>query len=173
MKKVDLISIGRVIRSEGKNGTLKIKLYLKNLREPFFKKIFILREGEVREYELEDCYLARNSLFLKLKGVNSLGEAEALRGREIKVRVEDFPSLEEGTYYDFELLGCQVETTLGKPVGEVLELITIGESSLLVVDTGTRKVEVPLVEAICKKIDPSAKKIVIDPPEGLLELNEV
>jgi len=55
----------------------------------------------------------------------------------------------------------------------VVELITLGETSLLVVDSGGKKFEIPLVEAICRRIDPASRKIVIDPPEGLLELNEV
>ncbi|MDI6697458.1 MAG: ribosome maturation factor RimM [Candidatus Saccharicenans sp.] len=173
MKRVELVAIGRIIRSEGKDGTLKIRLYQKSLREPFFKKIYLESEGELRDYEVESFRIVRNSPFLRLKGVNSLEEAEALRGREILVRPEDFPALESGLYYDFQLLGCLVETVAGRELGPVVELITVGQASLLVVEVGGKKIEIPLVEAICRRIDPAAGKIVIDPPEGLLELNEV
>ncbi|MDD8031203.1 MAG: ribosome maturation factor RimM [Acidobacteriota bacterium] len=173
MKRVELISIGRIIRSDGKDGTLKIRLYQKKVREPFFKKIYIEQEGEKVEYEVENFSLLRNSPYLKLKGIDSLEKAEALRGREVMVGAEDFPSLENGSYYDFQLLGCEVETVEGKQLGQVVELMAIGSSYLLVVETGGKKVEIPLVEAICKKVDLANKKIIIDPPEGLLELNEV
>lgn len=173
MKKVELVAVGRVIRSEGKDGTLKIKLYNWIKREPFFKKIYIEKEGECREYEVEKFNLVRNSPFLKLKGVEDLQRAEALRGREILVKPEEFPDLCEGSYYDFQLLGCRVETVDGKLVGEVKELISIGSSHLLVVEGAGKRREIPLVEAICRKIDPKKKQIIIDPPEGLLELNEI
>lgn len=173
MKKVELVSIGRIIRSEGKDGTLKIRLYQASLREPFFKTIYIESEGELKDYEVEGFKIVRNSPFLRLKGINSLKEAEALRGRELLARPEDFPALENGLYYDFQLLGCRVETVDGRELGQVVELITLGETSLLVVDAGGKKIEIPLVEAICRRIDPAGRKIIIDPPEGLLELNEV
>lgn len=173
MKKAELVSIGRIIRSEGKDGTLKIRLYQKGWREPFFRTIYLELEGELRDYEVESFSFVRNSPFLRLRGVNSLKEAEALRGREILARPEDFPVLENGLYYDFQLLGCLVATADGRELGPVVELITLGGTNLLVVEAGGKKVEIPLVEAICRRIDPVARKIVIDPPEGLLELNEV
>ncbi|MBC7348840.1 MAG: 16S rRNA processing protein RimM [Candidatus Aminicenantes bacterium] len=173
MKKVDLVSIGRIIRSEGKDGTLKIRLQPEIPREPFFRKIYLEQEGELREYEVESFRIVRNSPFLRLEGINSLQEAEALRGREILARVEDFPVLENGLYYDFQLLGCLVETVDGRKLGRVVELITMGSANLLVVEIAGKKVEIPLVAAICRQIDPAAKIIIIDPPEGLLELNEV
>ncbi|MGB4703958.1 MAG: ribosome maturation factor RimM [Candidatus Saccharicenans sp.] len=173
MKKVELVSAGRIIRSEGKNGTLKIKLYHKSSGKPFFNKIYLEIEGELRGFEVEDFSIVRNSPFMKLKGIDSLEKAEALRGREILVRPEDFPALEEGIYYDFQLLGCRVVTVNGREVGEVTGLLDFGGNNLLVVRSGSREIEIPLVEAICRQIDPAAKRIVIDPPEGLLELNEI
>jgi len=173
LKKVELVSIGRIIRSEGTDGTLKIRLQPEVPREPFFRKIYLEQEGELREYEVESFRIDRNSPFLRLKGIGSLQEAEALRGREILARAEDFPVLEDGLYYDFQLLGCLVETVDGRKLGQVVELITMGSANLLVVEIAGKKVEIPLVAAVCRQIDPVAKIIIIDPPEGLLELNEV
>jgi 16S rRNA processing protein RimM len=173
LRKVDLIAVGRVIRSEGKDGTLKIKFHSWIKREPFFKKVYFEKEGELREYEVEKFNLVRNSPFLKLKGVENQRGAEELRGREILVSRADFPPLENDTFYDFELLGCRVETADGKLVGEVVELLTVGASTLLVVQAGQKRVEIPLVRSICQMIDVKSGLIKIDPPEGLLELNEV
>jgi len=173
LKKVELVAVGRVLRSEGKNGSLKIKLHSWIEKEPFFRKVYLGKEGECREYEVEQFSLVRNSPFLKLKGVEELNEAEALRGQEILVSPEEFPDLGEGSYYDFQLLGCQVKTIDGKPVGDVKEVISAGGSYLLIVEEGGKRIEIPLVEAICRQIEPGKKQIIIDPPEGLLELNEI
>jgi 16S rRNA processing protein RimM len=66
-------------------------------------------------------------------------------------------------------------TTGGVSVGVVREVETIGESTLLVIDgdPGPKEVLVPLSRDICVEIDPDGKRIVIDPPAGLLDLNEI
>ncbi|MGB9835982.1 MAG: ribosome maturation factor RimM [Candidatus Saccharicenans sp.] len=173
MRKVELVAVGRVIRSEGKDGTLKIKLHDWIKREPFFKKVYFEKEGELREYEVERFSLVRNSPFLKLRGVEDQRRAEELRGREILISREEFPPLEAGTYYDFELLGCRVETVDGQLVGQVVELLTYGANTLLVVEAGWKRVEIPLVNSICREIDVKRGLIKTDLPEGLLDLNEV
>ena len=61
----------------------------------------------------------------------------------------------------------------GTEVGEVAGILEAGGPVLLVVRRGDREVYVPFTEGICVKVDPEAKAIVIDPPEGLLELNEI
>jgi len=173
LKKVELVAVGRVIRSEGKNGSLRIKLHKWIKKEPFFKKIYLEKEGECEEYEVERFSLVRNCPFLKLKGVESLNEADALRGREILVSHEEFPDPGSDSYYDFQLLGCVVKTVDGNLVGEVKRLISVGSCNLLVAEKEGKQVEIPLVEAICREINREKKEIIIDPPEGLLDLNEI
>jgi len=66
-------------------------------------------------------------------------------------------------------------TVSGRDVGRVVDLWEVGESTLLVVDSGQDRDEVliPFTRSICVAIEPQARRIVIDPPEGLLDLNEI
>jgi 16S rRNA processing protein RimM len=66
-------------------------------------------------------------------------------------------------------------TVSGRDVGRVVDLWEVGESTLLVVDSGPDRDEVliPFTRSICVAIEPQARRIVIDPPEGLLDLNEI
>jgi 16S rRNA processing protein RimM len=64
-----------------------------------------------------------------------------------------------------------VETVSGEVVGQVTRIDAFGSAPLLVVTDGRHEVLIPLAEAICVRIDPAARRIVIDPPEGLLEAN--
>jgi 16S rRNA processing protein RimM len=68
-----------------------------------------------------------------------------------------------------------VATVRGRPIGRVADLWEVGDAALLVVDPGPEGEEIliPFNRTICVEIDPRAKKIVIDPPEGLLDLNEI
>ena len=66
-------------------------------------------------------------------------------------------------------------TTIGVSVGVVRDVETIGDSTLLVIegDPGPKEVLVPFIRDICVEVDPDGKRIVIDPPDGLLDLNEI
>jgi 16S rRNA processing protein RimM len=85
--------------------------------------------------------------------------------------------LGDGAFYVHDLLGCRVETTTGTSVGDVAR-VDLGNGTPLLVVTGpggqakgVQEVLVPLAESICRRVDVDAKVIVIDPPEGLLDLN--
>jgi 16S rRNA processing protein RimM len=80
--------------------------------------------------------------------------------------------LPAGTYYHHDLTGCRVETADGRTIGVVKEVDSANGGSRLVVDGGAGgEILVPLVGEICRDVDVGGKRIVIDPPEGLLDLN--
>ncbi len=172
MKKADLITVGRIIRGEGKDGTLKVRFF-HWIKESSFKQVFLEKEGDCRAFKVERYSHSANSSFLKLEGVNGLEAAEALRGQEIMVAPGDLPRPDEGMFYDFELLGCRVETLDGQTVGTVTGLNEAGTLNFLIVERAGQTIDIPLVEAICRRIEIDEKLIVIDPPEGLLDLNEI
>jgi 16S rRNA processing protein RimM len=107
--------------------------------------------------------------------VDTIGQAEALSGAEILVAEESRAPLESGLYFVDDLVGCAVTTREGVRIGLVTGVWEAGGSALLVVERGAGGAEVfiPLSGAICPVIDTAAKAIVIDPPDGLLDLNEI
>lgn len=82
-------------------------------------------------------------------------------------------TLGKDTFYSFELIGSTVFTTDRKLVGTVVDVLTITGNDLLVIEKGEREILIPLTKTICLEINPAAKEIVIEPPDGLLDLNEI
>jgi 16S rRNA processing protein RimM len=80
--------------------------------------------------------------------------------------------LAPGRYYEHELIGCVVETVGGNEVGVVGRVDSSVGGSRLVVEGARGEVLIPLAEYICREIDTATRRIRIDPPDGLLELNE-
>ena len=105
-------------------------------------------------------------------GVDDMNQAIALAGNELRVPVEWLTALPPATFYRHDLVGCAVDSVDGTHVGEVTDVEGTLGGSRLVVSTGRGEVLVPLAAEICRSIDPAGKRIVIEPPEGLLELNE-
>jgi 16S rRNA processing protein RimM len=106
-----------------------------------------------------------------IAGVETMNDAEALAGRELRVPIDSLAPLPAGTFYRHDLVGCRVETRTGDAIGTVTAVEGSLAGSRLVVAASGGELLIPLVAPICTTIDPAAKRIVIDPPEGLLDLN--
>jgi 16S rRNA processing protein RimM len=107
------------------------------------------------------------------EGFARIEDAERLAGQELRVPEEALQALEPGRYYHHQLVGCVVETRDGDRVGQVERVEGGAGGSRLVVSGGRGEILVPLATEICIDVDVPAKRIRIDPPEGLLDLNEV
>ena len=107
--------------------------------------------------------------------MDTIGAAEALAGAEILVPEAGLEPLVKGQVFVADLVGCAVVMLDGRPLGEVTDVWEAGGSAVLVVARAEDKAEllIPLSEAVCPLIDTAAKRIVVDPPDGLLDLNEI
>ena len=115
----------------------------------------------------------REFCVLKLKGIDNLDQAEKFAGQDIWVREEDLEPLDRDKYYLFQLDGCSVITEAGNLIGVVRDILFIEGNDLLVVEKGSRKILIPFTEAICTKVDLGKMEVVVDPPDGLLDLNDI
>jgi len=80
--------------------------------------------------------------------------------------------LPRDTFYRHDLTGCEVEDAEGRRIGRVTGVEgTLDRSYLLVASPGNGEVMIPLVGDFCRRVDIAARRIVVELPEGLLELN--
>ena len=105
-------------------------------------------------------------MVLKFQGVDTMSDAERLEGLELRIPKQDRPPAPEGEFYFSDLIGCEVVEKSGKVVGVVEDWEEFSPTPLLIVSGKM----IPFAKAICIEIDLASKRIVIDPPEGLLEL---
>jgi 16S rRNA processing protein RimM len=89
----------------------------------------------------------------------------------LRVPIDRLAALPPDTFYRHDLIGCRVETKGGADVGVVSDVEGTMAGSRLVVDSAAGEVLIPLVAEICTLVDPAGKRIVIDPPDGLIEAN--
>lgn len=108
-------------------------------------------------------------LLLSFEGVNDRNQVEELRNQLISTEV-DITKVGAGEYHFQQLQGCQVFLKTGELVGQVSKILKLPGQDLLAIDRNGQEVLVPMVSAIISSIDIELKKIVIDPPEGLLDV---
>ena len=136
-------------------------------------ELFIQRGGAIEALTVTTARFHRERPVIGIDGVETMNDAETLAGLELRVPVERLAALPRDTFYRHDLIGCRVDTRDGRTVGLVRDVEGTLTGSRLVVDGADGEVLIPLVAAICTEVDPAAKRIVVDPPEGLLEVNAV
>jgi 16S rRNA processing protein RimM len=136
-------------------------------------ELFVERGGRIDALTVTTARFHRERPVIGIAGVETMNDAATLAGLELRVPIERLAPLPSGTYYRHDLIGCRVDTRDGRPVGIVRDVEGTLTGSRLVVDGEGGEVLIPLVDAICTEVDPAAKRIVIDPPAGLIEVNEV
>ena len=126
---------------------------------------------EAVELVVERSRPFKRGVLLKLEGVDDRADIERFAGRYLLVPTERLAALEEGEVFYHQLLGAEVVTAEGEPVGRVREVFETAPAHLLEVKGEDGKVHlIPFSERIVKKVDVEAARIVIKPPPGLLEL---
>jgi 16S rRNA processing protein RimM len=122
-----------------------------------------------RQAELERCWVHQDSLVLKFKGLETRTEAEAIQGWFVCVREEERPPLQEGEYYLSDLVGCDlISLEGGRRIGKVTGWQDAGGQVILEVG---EDLLVPFVPQICRQVDVLNRRIQVELPDGLEELN--
>jgi len=103
-------------------------------------------------------------------GVTDRTGAELLRGRYLYLPIEEIEPLAEGEVFYHQLLDMAVATTSGEVIGTVREVYELGAADLLEVSTEGGTLMIPYQPEIVVSVDVSSSRIVVDPPDGLLDL---
>ena len=165
--------VGRVARPHGIRGQVVLNLETDFPHERFQTgaELFV-KAPVVTRLVISTVRFHNERPIVGFEGVDTVDAATALAGVELRVPLEWLSALPPEMFYRHDLVGCDVDRTDGSHVGEVTEVEGTLAGSRLVVSTERGEVLVPLASEICRSIDVVGKRIVIEPPEGLLELNE-
>ncbi len=165
--------VGRIARAHGNRGQVIVNLDTDFPEERFRPgaELFTMRDGVVETLRLTAARFQGGRPVVGISGVDTMDAAEGLAGLELRIPADWLAALPSGTFYHHDLVGCRVETGGGVEVGVVEGVEGTLQGSRLVVAGASGQILIPLAVEICTTIDVGAKRIVIDPPEGLLDLN--
>jgi 16S rRNA processing protein RimM len=171
MEPDDLILIGRVARAHGNKGQVIVNLETDFPEERFRPGETLLVGPSAQPRRIVDVKFHQGRPIVGLHGIETMNDAEGLSGAELKMPAAALAPLPEGTYYHHDLIGCEVRDRQGTAIGRVSAIEGPIDRSRLVIDGPRGEVLIPLAAEICVSVDPAARQIVVDPPEGLLDLN--
>ena len=117
--------------------------------------------------EVERTWMHGDHLIFKFQGVDTISDAEKLAGAEVSIPFEQRATVAEDEVYQSDLIGCEVLDATGRSLGLVSDFEETGCTPLLHIGD----LLIPFANAICTKIDLENKRIVVNLPDGLLDLN--
>jgi 16S rRNA processing protein RimM len=127
----------------------------------------VVEEG--RKFEVESTWFHDGKLIFKFRGIDSISDAETLARAEVRIPLSERTPLEPGEFFESDLIGCDViERQTGLSLGKVQRWDDSGGCGILVVGDDLL---IPFARSICVDIDPAARRITVELPEGLKDLN--
>ncbi len=132
-------------------------------------------EGDLPDESFAVCRVEtvrpyRKGFLVKFEGIESRTEIEMFRDRYLLIPFEEAEPPEEDELFHYQLLGLHVRTVEGRDVGEVVELYELEPADMLEVRGAERNLLIPFSREVVVSWDLEAGTLVIDPPEGLLDL---
>ena len=163
-----LVAIGRIVKPQGRKGEVAVEVFSDRPdRFPGLRRAWVPGpDGSARVVEVTGAWPHKGRYVLKLAGVDSIDEAERLRGQELRIAEEELQALPAGSYYHHQLRGLRVLDEDGRSLGQVEDiLVTGGEAPVLVVRGGAREILVPLAESFVRRVDLEAGTLVVAAPQ--------
>ena len=128
-------------------------------------------DGTWRTLKIETHWFHNDRVILKFEGHDTMTAAQTLVGGRLMIPEADQRTLAEGEFFEHQVIGAEAITSEGRNLGHVIKLLRTGGTDVLVIegDDGRERL-VPFADDICSEVDVRAKRITINPPDGLLEL---
>ena len=168
----EFIAVGRVGRPRGVRGACFVEPWTDDPDERFAAgTVLVTDPAAPGPLTVASSSTSGGKLVVQFEGVEDRSAVELLRGVRLLVAASDRPELDDpDDFYDTDLIGLAGRTTDGVALGPVTDVLHAGGADYLVLDRAGRELLVPFVRAIVPTVDVAGGVVVIDPPEGLLDL---
>jgi len=170
----DAFVIARIVKARGIRGEVAC-----NIETDFPERFSSLEEvnvwmpdGKMLKSQVESCWFHKDRVIVKFAGCDTMTEAQRLVGGRLVITEAELSTIEEGEFFEHQILGAQAITSEGRALGSVTSVLRTGGTDVLVIsDEYGREMLIPFADDICKSVNVADRQVVVDPPKGLLELN--
>lgn len=168
---VGYLAVGMIIGPHGLRGEMKVEIYSDYpARFDAGNRLWV---GEALEQmEILSSRPHKGQMLVTLSGVVDRTEAEERRGEWLFIREQEAADLEEDTYFVHDIIGMAVETTEGRPLGVVNDILFTGANEVYVVappDAPDREILLPAIADVIQQVDLDSGVITVSLLPGLLE----
>jgi 16S rRNA processing protein RimM len=164
------LAVGRVVGAHGVLGELKVELLTDDPhRFDRLELVYVGLDGqEPQPRRLQGCRLHKGRALLLLDNCDDRDTAQAMRGTLIQVPLDEAIPLDEGEYFEHQIVGLEVRTVDGEVLGRVVEILYTGANEVYVVGgPGYREILIPAIDDVVQQVDLEQGQLVVTLLEGL------
>lgn len=164
------MEIGQIVNTYGIKGFVKVVPFTDNLsRFGDLKAVYLETKKGLETFEIEEVRYSKNTVLLKLKGIDDINIAEKYKNCYVKIDRKNAVELPEDTYFIVDLLNCEVYTEENEILGSIIEVYPTGSNDVYVVKNEQGKqILLPAISQVIKQVDIENKKIIVHLLDGLI-----
>lgn len=167
-----LVPVGKIVRTHGLRGALKIIPYGETLalQKPG-DKIYLCAAADTGSVglTLAQMRLQGRHCLAQFSEIGDIDTAQGILNQEVFVPEESLPPVEEGEYYHYQLIGLRVVTADGEEIGTLRGVIETGSNDVYVIDRTSGEILIPALAEVILEVDLRGRRMIIDPPEGFFD----
>ncbi len=166
----EMLEIGQIVNTFGVKGMVKIVPYTDDIsRFDDLEEIYVVQNNKKVKYVIEEIKYHKNMVLAKLKGIDTMNDAELLKQASVQIERKYAIPLEEDTYFIVDLIGLKVITDDNKKLGNLVDIYNTGSNDIYVIkDELGKQVLLPAISDVIKKIDMENKTITVHLIKGLV-----
>ena len=166
----EMLEIGQIVNTFGVKGMVKIVPYTDDIKRfDYLKEVYIVIKEKKQKYQIEEIKYHKNMVLAKLKGIDTMNDAEILKQASIQIERKDAIELEKDTYFIVDLIGLKVVTDDQKELGKIVDIYNTGSNDIYVVkDELGKQILLPAIADVIQKIDMENKVIIVHLIKGLV-----
>ncbi len=160
--------VARIVSPQGNKGEVKAEV-ITAFPQRFASTREVYVGPEHQRYEVEYHRFLDNSVVLKLRGIDTIDQAEQLRGKMVEVPEEEAVHLPPGHYFWHQIIGLKVVTVHGELLGRIEEILETGSNDIYVVRGPRGEILIPAIKQVVRSIDLDRGTVTVELMPGLLE----
>ena len=165
-----LVPVGEIVATHGLLGWLKVNPFNPETTAIAGDRQLILeKDGRRTAQQLESSKRNKRQILIKLRGVDAIDDAQKWVGATVCVDADTLAPLAPGQYYHYQVVGLDVYALSGERIGVITRVWPTPGGEFYVVQGPTKEFLIPAIKEIVEKVDFTAGRVIINPPEGLLD----
>jgi 16S rRNA processing protein RimM len=161
----EFLIVGRILAPWGTRGEMKVQV-VTDFPDRFTPGKLVYLNGQ--PLEIENSRPLKQHLLVKLATIDSVNDADKLKGQDLSIPRSELCALPQDEYYAFQLIGLDVLTTKGKTLGQIVDVMATASNDVYIVKGERGETLIPAIEDVVKSIDLEKGEMVIEAIEGLL-----
>lgn len=159
------IVIGQIVKPHGVRGEVTVEIN-NQFSDVCSVGSFVYIQGHA--YQITRSYAYRNERFvIKFKSIDTRKAAEVLRNENVTISPDKLPTLNDGKYYDFQIIGLSVFENAGEFLGRITEIVYTGANDVYVISKNNAELLIPAINQVIKQVDIDRNTMIVQLPKGL------